>query len=127
MNNDCDVDIRLTAGLDADDEELDASTRQLRNELLALDVERVDLVTAGPAPEGAKAGDAVTWGALLVTLAGSGALLPVLVDSIRSWLLRHRDHKVVLQIDNARLEISDVSPEQQQRLIDSWLTAVGSR
>lgn len=127
MNNDCDVDIRLTAGRDADDEELDASTRQLRNELLALDVERVDLVTAGPAPEGAKAGDAVTWGALLVTLAGSGALLPVLVDSIRSWLLRHRDHKVVLQIDNARLEISDVSPEQQQRLIDSWLTAVGSR
>lgn len=124
MTEEMQVRLTVDAATEVDAAELDESARRLREELLALDVEQVEPVSGGELPQGAKAGEAVAWGAMLVTLAGSGGLLPAMVDTIRSWVLRHRDHTVTLQIEDAKLEISGASREQQQQLIDAWLHAV---
>lgn len=68
--------LKIDAGLEVDAKELEEVTRQLRNELLELDVEAVDLALAGEVPERAKAGDPIAWGTLLVTLAASGGCSP---------------------------------------------------
>jgi hypothetical protein len=49
--------LTLDAEPETDSEELEKLTRQLREELLELDVQAVDLMTGGPMPAKAKAGD----------------------------------------------------------------------
>ena len=117
--------LTLDAGPEADDEELAELTRQLREELLELDVETVDLVRAGKVPEKAKAGDPVTWGALLVALVASGGVLTTLINTLQSWLTRHERRSVILEMDGDKLEVSGVSSEEQQRLINTWLSRHG--
>jgi hypothetical protein len=61
-----------------DPERLDHLTRQLRNELLDLEVETVDFIQEDQLPEGAKAAEAITLGALAVTvLRGEGRRVKV--------------------------------------------------
>ena len=115
----------IDAGPDVDEEELAELTHQLRGELLELDVEAVDLVRAGEAPERAKVGDPITWGALLVALAASGGVLTTLINTLQSWLTRHERRSVTLEIDGDKLEVSGISSEEQQRLINAWLSRHG--
>jgi hypothetical protein len=112
----------IDAGPDTDTEELAELTRQLRGALLELDVEAVYLVRAGEAPERAKAGDPITWGALLVALTASGGVLITLINTLQSWLTRHERRSVTLEIDGDKLEVTGISSEEQQRLINSWLS-----
>jgi hypothetical protein len=56
------------AGYDMDRDAFDSLTRQLRSELLDLEVESAELIHEGEPPEGAKAADAVTLGELAVTV-----------------------------------------------------------
>ncbi len=69
--------VTLDAEPDTDAEDLERLTRQLREELSELDVQ-ADLVTGGPAPANAKAGDDIAWGKLLLTLAVSGGAITTL-------------------------------------------------
>ncbi len=118
--------LRLDAGPDVDDEELAELTRQLREELLELDVEAVDLVHAGELPEKAKGGgDPVAWGALLVALAASGGVLTTLINTLQAWLTRSERRSVILEIGGDKLEVTGVSSEEQQRLINTWLSRHG--
>lgn len=64
----------------------DQACRDLRTEMLALDVDRVDLVPDGEVPPGAKA-DTASVATIVVALAGS----PVLVQLgrlLRDWVTR---------------------------------------
>lgn len=107
---------------EADLEQLDELTRQLREELLQLEVERVEAPRGGPAPPGTRAGEVAAVGALLVGLAGKVGLLPVVVDTIRGWLTRARQPGVVkLEMDGDVLEVTGASSAQQQQLIEAWL------
>jgi hypothetical protein len=115
----------IDAGPDTDTEELAELTQQLRRELSELDVEAVDLVRAGEAPEGAKAGDPIAWGELLVTLAASGGALATLINVLQSWLTRHERRSVTLEIEGDALEVTGISSEEQQRLINTWLSRHG--
>jgi hypothetical protein len=117
--------LNIHAGPETDEEELAELTRQLREELLELDVETVGLVRAGEAPERAKAGDPVTWGALLVALVASGGVLTTLINTLQSWLTRHERRSVTLEIDGDKLEVTGISSEEQQRLINTWLSRHG--
>jgi hypothetical protein len=117
--------VNIGASPNTDSEGLATLTRQLREDLLELDVETVDLVRAGKAPEGAKAGDPVTWGALLVALVASGGVLTTLVNTLQSWLTRHERRSVILEIDGDKLEVTGVSSEEQQRLVNTWLSRHG--
>jgi hypothetical protein len=115
--------LRLVVNSDpeADDQDLAALAGRLRTEILDLDVADVELLRAGEIPGGAKTGDVVTWGALLVTLAASEGVLTTLIGFLRSWLTRNEQRSVSLEIDGDRLEVTGISSAEQQRLIDEWL------
>jgi hypothetical protein len=85
----------VEAGEDADVDELDQLSRQLRSELEDLDVGTVDLVEASEIPAGAKSAEAVTWGALAITVLP--ALLPKLVEFLQSWVMRAEERKVKIK------------------------------
>jgi hypothetical protein len=77
----------------ADPEDLDRLTRQLRNELQDLDsVETAELVTSGQPAPGAKSGGLVAVGQIAVAVLP--ALLPKLVDFVQAWVLRGHDRTV---------------------------------
>ena len=110
----------LDAGPESDEKELAELTRQLRDELLDLDLESVDLVSNGVLPPKSKVVEPLTLGALLLTLAASGGVITTLINAIQSWLTRHDRRSVTLEIDGDKLEVGGISPEEQQRLIDAW-------
>jgi membrane-associated two-gene conflict system component 1 (EACC1) len=117
-----DLIIRINPGSDNDEEELARTTQQLREELSDLNIDSVDTVKTGPAPEGSKAGEEmITWGSLLVSLAASGGVLPSLIGTVQSWLSRRENQKISMEIDGDKLEVTGVSSEEQRRLIDIWV------
>jgi hypothetical protein len=115
---------------DEDPEELEQITHNLRDELTEIDtVEKVDLVTKegeeGKAPEGSKAGgEVVALGSLLVTLGTSAVstAIPNLSNALQSWLTRHERRKISLEVGGDKIEVIGISDEQQQQLIESWLS-----
>jgi hypothetical protein len=111
--------IQLAVGSDDDAEQVAEATRQLRRELLDLDVEAVEQPRAGEPPPGSKAVELATLGALLVTVAKSQLLGPV-VAAVRSWLAGSQ-RSVRLELDGDVLELTGVSSREQQRLADEWL------
>jgi hypothetical protein len=115
--------LRLVIDTDpeADNEELEQLTRRLRQEILDSDVGDVYLVKAGEVPTGAKSGDPVTWGALLVTLAASEGVIATLINLLKSWLTRNEQRRIALEIDGDRLEVTGLSSEEQHRLINEWM------
>jgi hypothetical protein len=102
-------------------DELSRLTRRLRADLLSLDVETVDMVKAVPAPDDAKAGDAIEWGQLAVALVASGGILTTLISAIQSWLTRSKANAVVIEIGGDRLELRSTSLEEQSRIVDAWI------
>lgn len=110
----------LDAGPESDAEELTELTRQLRDELLDLDLESVDLVSNGVLPPKSKVVEPLTFGAILLTLAASGGVITTLINAIQSWLTRHDRRSVTLEIDGDKLEVGGISPEEQRRLINAW-------
>jgi hypothetical protein len=113
--------IRINSASD-DEEELERSTHQLREELLDLNLESVDLMKKGNPPKGSKAGEeVVSWGSLLISLAASGGALPNLIGTVQSWLSRKENQKITMQIGADKLEMTGISNEQQDKLIDAWI------
>ena len=113
--------LRLDAGTDASDEELDRLTGRLRDELLELDVEAVRRRSAGDAPEGARGIDPEALGHLLVTLGAAPATLRAVVGAVKAWLARSAARSVKLELDGDVIEVSGVSGADQQRLIELWI------
>jgi hypothetical protein len=110
--------VELGADADAGAEEQDELTRALREELLELDVETVQRPAAA-APEGARAGEVVALGTLLVTL-GQGAL-GIVTSAIGRWVARRGGRSVTLELDGDRIELGGVSEEDQRRLIETFI------
>lgn len=84
----------------------------------------VDFVKSGKAPAKAKAGDLITWGTLLLTLAASGGVLTTLIGMVQSWLTRHNQRSISLEVNGNKIDINDISSEDQKRLIGSWISAM---
>ena len=120
-NQTTEIMLNLDPESDADDEELEVLTRQLREELLDLNIEAVDLVRAGEIPERAKAGDPITWGELLLTLAASSGALTALISLLQAWLTRHSQSSVTAKIGDDELTVTGKPNKQQQQVIDGWL------
>ncbi|MGP4052177.1 hypothetical protein [Streptomyces sp. 2A115] len=96
----------------------------LREDLLALDVDRVGALPGGVAPANSRSGMAETLGALLVVLQPSLPLLEAAVAIVRDWMPRADSRTVVLEIDGHRLELTGVASAVQRQLADEWLAAV---
>jgi hypothetical protein len=76
----------------SDAEQLDHVTRQLLNEVRDLEIESAELVKGGAAPQGAKAIDPATLGA--IALVALPTVLPKLIDFLQSWVMRQHGRTV---------------------------------
>jgi hypothetical protein len=120
------VATRVLLQLSADDEELERGALQLRDELSALDVDRVEPALGGAAPDGTRGGIAAGLGALLVSLNPTVGLLTALVGTVSGWLSRPGAvHSVRLELDGDVLELTGTSSEVQERLAEKWIRAHG--
>lgn len=109
---------------DMDAAELDELTRSLRDEILELPVDGVVAPPASSPPSGAKAVDPTSVGTLLVAIPAAGGLLVAVIETIRAWLTSRGDQRVVLELGEAKLELSSATATERQELISRFLTAV---
>lgn len=120
---------QLVVSLDeggADAERLEELTLALRRELLQLEIDDVQPVRTGSAPEGTRALDVTTVGALLVSLTSSAAALAGVVDMVRGWLAQgSRGRTVELTIGDRTLKLTGASDEQQEQLVREFLRTTG--
>jgi len=98
---------------EATEEDLDKMTRNLLSELRESDVESVNLVSIGTAPEGSK-GDPITIGTLAMT--ALPVVLPGVIDMIKDWASRGRGRTVKFKGRGIEFE---GSPEDLQALLAS--------
>jgi hypothetical protein len=117
--------ISLTLNIDAADadaEELDRLTRNLRAEIRELDIESVELVREDRLPKGAKSAEAVTLGALAVAVLPG--VVPKLVELLQAWSTRgaSRAVKVKTQVGDRSLEVeyspATMSQAELRSLVD---------
>jgi hypothetical protein len=114
--------------LDTGDGDEDYAEEQLQDliaELSELDLDGIDRVRQGPPPPGSRSTDAVQWGALVLGLGGSGALLPVLAAVVQDWLNRRRSGSVRLRIGEDEIELTGASDAVQRRALEDFLRRHG--
>src|SRR5579863_2510707 len=102
----------------ADNEDSVELARHLRQRLLELDVDEVELLSSGLPPRGAK-GDPLTLPALAVTLAP--AAITALIGMLQSWLSRHQAASVTVEKGGEKLTITGTLSQQQQRMVEVFL------
>lgn len=111
--------LSLDASPDGDDVERSRLTQQLRRQLLELDVEQVELVRDGRTPTGSKSAEAVTIGALLVTLAPTA--LTGAISLVQTWLDRHATSSIEISLPGKSITLTGGSSVDTQRLLDAFL------
>lgn len=120
--------LQVDAGADADAEELDQLTRQLRDEMQELDVESVELVKGEVVPEGAKVIEVVTLGSLAVSVLPS--IIPKLIEFLQNWLMRgeNRRIKIKTQVGDRSVELeyspAAMSQTELKNLVDTLTGAL---
>jgi hypothetical protein len=116
-----DLKVILGAGAGVEAEEVEELTLQLRERLLELDVIDVERERADDPPDGARPGDVVSIGALIVSIVGSSGLLSAVVNAIQSWMIGLGPRSVKLDLDGDVLEVTGIDSREQRRLIQVWL------
>ncbi|ARH93714.1 hypothetical protein [Streptomyces sp. MOE7] len=112
----------LAGASDTDAEELQSLGEQLRRALLELDVEDVQLARrSAAAPEGAKPGDALAVGALVVTTVP--LLVRQVLQLVDTWLRNRPLRGIKVELDGESIELGHASVEDQRRLIDAFVEA----
>ncbi len=112
--------VRVDAGPNADQGELAELALRLRQDLDHLDDTSVQLLRGGTHPPGAKSGDVVEWGTLIVSAVTSGALSAV-IKTAHTWLVRQRGGSLSVRIGGDELVLTGVSTGEQRRVIEDWL------
>jgi hypothetical protein len=111
-------------------EQLEVIGDLLRDELLGLDVSSVQRLSEGTAPPGTRGVDVAALGGLLVSLPATPTMLAAVIATVSRWLKRPRQaegvRSVHIEIDGDVLELSQVSDEEQGRLIEDWLRRRGN-
>ena len=115
------LDISLEIDDDISSLEYEELTEAVRRELLQLDVESVDRITAGPVPEGARGLDLSALGALIVSVGQSAPVLGQVVEVIRAWAARSPKRSAKLTIGGDTLELSGLSERDQRLVIRDWM------
>jgi hypothetical protein len=118
--------VNLSAGPEDDGTEADRSTRLLRSELLELDVASAELADGTEPPDGAKGLGLASAGSLLVNL----TTLPVLravTEVVRAWVARNANRTAKLVVDGVSIDVTGISSQQQERLIDEWIARVAEK
>ena len=102
--------------VDATEEDIDRMTRQLLSELRETEVESVDLVKSEDIPSGAKSGEAVTMGSLVVSALPT--VLPAVITVVQGWVTRAQGRTVKFKGKIGREMIEfEGPPEELQKLL----------
>jgi hypothetical protein len=115
------LELRVHAD-DADDAALDQLARQLRGQLLDLDVDAVEALPSGEGADDSKALDLVVVGGLLVRF-GPGVAAAV-VNAVRAWVGRDGKRSVTMKIGEHEITLQAATAEQQEKLVEAWLADV---
>jgi hypothetical protein len=123
------IRVEFLADADTDPAELDALTRELSAEILQVDeVDRVDEVSAGPAPAGSKGLDLAAIGSLVVAMAPGLQAVGKVVEVVRSWLSRRSGSAPPLQMTIGDQSITVVADkEQQDALVAAFIEALSRK
>lgn len=114
--------IELNVGVaEGDDEDLERLTRQLRRQLEELDVEGVEPIKGGPAPDGTKAVDVVMIGGLVVRF--GPAVLSAVARAIQAWVGRDAHRSVKIRCGDREIALTAASAKQQEELVEQFLAA----
>jgi len=114
------LSVQVAAGSDADQEELDRLSLDLRRELLELDVDSIVRAPNGPAPSGAKAAGNSLSDVLIISLSNSTVLVSV-IQLLSWWIRRGMGRRASVKIGENVIEIDSASAEEKAKLIESWL------
>jgi hypothetical protein len=112
------LELQLDAS-DGDAEELERLTRQLRGQLEELDVDAVEPISAGHAPEGTKAVDWVVIGGLVVRYGPAG--VSAVVRTVQAWVARDARRSVTIRDGDRELVLTAATADQQERLVEAFL------
>jgi len=114
-------ELRLDLDIEPDAEavELDEATEQLREELLALNVDAVERPRGEPPPPGARAVEVALLGTLLVSVGRE--TVGALVRTIEAWVARRSSRTVKVTLGEDSIEVSNVSDADQRRLIEAFV------
>jgi hypothetical protein len=113
------LEISVALEPDADAAELDQATAQLREELLALDVDAVERPPGEPPPPGTRAVEAALLGTLLVGLGRE--TIAAVVRTIEAWVARRSSRTVKVTLGEDSIELDNVSEADRRRLIESFV------
>ncbi|MBI3913203.1 MAG: hypothetical protein HY327_03235 [Chloroflexi bacterium] len=102
--------LQIDVGRDADADELDRATRQLRGEIQELGVESAELAKTANALAGTKSVEAVTLGALAISVLPT--VVPKLIEFLQAWSMRgeSRSIKIKTQVGDRAVEV-EYSPK----------------
>jgi hypothetical protein len=102
---------------EADPERLEQLTAGLRRELQDCAVESVEQARTGTAPEGARGGELVELGALLVNLGTAPAVAGGLIAALRSWLSYKSSREVEVEYHGTTVRLKgSATPEDVRQL-----------
>jgi hypothetical protein len=116
-----DLTLLVDAGTDAEGEEIEQLTEQLRLELLELDVDAVRRPSAGEAPPGAKSVGMAAIGALVVEITHSSTMLAAVIGVVQSWLGNRKGRSIKLELEGDSIEVSGISAGDQRELIAAFI------
>jgi len=121
MSSERSLHLQLTADADVDEDELSDLTAHLRSRLLESDVTDVSPDRTGAVPQGARAGEAIAVGALVVSLAPS--LVRSVFHTVETWMQHRPLRSVKITIDGRTIELTNASGDQQARLVEAFIAS----
>jgi hypothetical protein len=111
-------------------DELDDATRQLRSELLDMQVESIDLVGKQEVPAGAKSAEAITLGTMAMTVLP--IFIPKIMEFLQSWVARNdgKTIKVKTQAGDRSIELEfshkAISQDELKTMIETLTHSLGA-
>jgi len=103
-----------------DKNEIDSLTRNLRDDLLNLNVEEVHLLYEKPPPD-SKALDGVAIGSMVVDFISGGAIKEI-TETVQAWIQRNENRAITIEMaDGEKIDVKGLSAKDQQRIIDAWV------
>lgn len=115
------LDVRVISA-DLDPERVAERTGNLRAAILEVDVDSARIRSAGAAPAGAKSGEVLAFGALVVALAPT--VVESLMGVLSSWLSR-QPRDIEIEIDGHRFS-GHVTKAQRDDLVAAYLRRLES-
>ncbi len=114
------LSVQIASDPDSDEAEVYRLSRELRRELLRLNVDDVVRAADAHPPAGTKAGGTSLADVLIVSVSNSTVIV-AMIQLLRGWINRGNGRRVKLKIGKNGIDVGSASPEEQARLIESWI------